>query len=212
MRRELIAVDYANGDQLVGAGAGAKQLVILATDLLCEEVSVGDRVPAAVAEHLIAERILPACYRPRYDHVFLDTFHNTLEQTRNSLVGDLPSAGSTLGELACHAILGRARQILGEAGHEVLARAAGIDPGLPARVTGRASELGEGLELLSSLVIEDADVLYLFELGQGSDPRQDLQLPGATSDPAPLAFENWLLPFGNAPYPRVTYDGRAWAA
>jgi hypothetical protein len=210
MRRELIAVAYDEAGEEAAPSAATKQLVVLAADQLSSEVLPTESDPEPTADQLVERGILPACYRPRYNRRFLDAFHNTLELTRNSLVGDLPVASSTLGELAAHAILRRARQILTERGQGCREQAGVVDPTLPDLLEACPPQLAEGLDYLVAAVIEDADVLYLFDVPAGQEPEDYLSLPGATSDVSLLFFENWLRPFGNAPRPHVTYDGRAW--
>jgi hypothetical protein len=210
MHRELIAVAYNAVGEQAAPGAAAKQLIVLATDQLLAEVSLDGRDPDAVAQRLVDEGILPACCRRHYDRRFLESFYNVIELTRNLLVSDLPFAPHTAGELAAHAIFGGAREMLENhelgSGELVLSD----NPGLPDLVLGERRVLRDGLDGLEAVVIEDADALYLFQVPANEAPEEHVRLPGATSDVALLAFDNWLRPFGNPPRPQITYDGRAW--
>lgn len=210
--RELIAVAYPDGAEPVSAGAATKQLIVLATDVLLAELARAQDDPEGVAQQLIDDRVLPACYASRYDRRFLAGFHNTVELARNLLVGDLPFAPTTAGELAVHAILGRARRILADRGAGPQTDVISVEPILSRLLASDATNLYDGLEWLESMVIEDADALYLFDVPPDEEPDRHLRLPGATSDIELLRFENWQFPFGNPPRPQITYDGRAWPA
>jgi hypothetical protein len=213
MHRELIAVDFNGVGEQAAAGTAAKQLIVLAADALLDEVSLDGRDPESVAQRLVDEGVLPACCRRRYDRRFLESFHNVIELTRNLLVSDLPFAPCTASELAAHAILGSARELLEEherGSGELVTGASNGPRRLPDLMVGERRVLRDGLDGLEAVVIEDADALYLFQVPANQEPEEHVRLPGATSDVTLLAFENWLRPFGNPPRPQITYDGRAW--
>ncbi len=212
MRRELIAVAYDTESEsgLASVGCRTKQLVVLATDVLL--ASIEDRLPEVAAEYLVQDRILPACYRRHYDERFLDIFHNALELTRNSLVSDLPFASSTVGELAAHAILAQARTVVSERGRDWVREARKIDDGLADQLTSGWRRLSDDVDELEATAIEDSDVLYLFDVPADQEPEEHLTGLYRADDQSLLRFENWLVPFGNAPRPEITYDGRVWPA
>jgi hypothetical protein len=70
--------------------------------------------------------------------------------------------------------------------------------------------LANELDSLQDATLEDTDVLTLFELPDDPDPADYLSTRLRTEERLLLRFENWLTPFGNAPRPHITYDGRAW--
>ena len=92
-------------------------------------------------------------------------------------------------------------------------QAAELDPRLPEQLSLNSLHLAAELDSLQDATLEDTDVLTLFELPDGRDPAQHLSALSArirTDERLLLRFENWLTPFGNAPRPHITYDGRAW--
>jgi hypothetical protein len=188
----------------------AKQLLVLATDAVLEALTpVPAAHPTAVAGALVDAGMLPACYRRRYDAHFLRWFHNTGELTRNSLVGDLPYLANTAQELAAAAIFAECRLTLEhpEPGRRELAAA--IDGELPEQLEANAAHVAEELDALQASVFDDGSVFGLFDLPLDREPGT----PGPAGAPEGqglLRFEHWLVPFGNAPRPQITYDGRAW--
>lgn len=188
----------------------AKQVLLLASEVVLDQVSPLERDPAAVVERLIRARVLPACYRRRYDERFLEVFHNVIEQTRNALVSDVPFLANTASELAAHAVFREACGVLAGPGEEALDRAAYIDASLPQQLAVNGAHLADEVDLLSAAIVDDADVLLLFDIPPGEDPEEHLTPPDGPSGWSLLRFENWLVPFGGAPRPHITYDGRAW--
>jgi hypothetical protein len=187
-----------------------KQLIVLASDVRLEAVRGNGRGPAAVAAELVEDGTLPVCYRSRYDQRFLDTFHNVVELTRNALVGDLGHVTTTAGVLAALAILREARATVATGGDGREALAAAIDPQLATLLAHDGDGLRKELSELEGTRLEDTDVLTLFTVPRDRDPEQHLRLALSDGDSALLRFENWLVPFGNAPRPRIATDGRAW--
>ena len=188
--------------ELLAASCRSKQLIVLAADALLAAVSMAGRRCEMVADELVRDRVLPGVHRARYDHAFLCVFYNVVELTRNLMVSDAPFVGSTASELAAHAILRQARAIIAERGKGWQGLAEAIDRSLPEQLEENCVHLNEELDLLEDAVIEDGEVLTLFDAAaDGGD-----QIPSQSL----LRFENWLVPFGNPPRPHITYDGRAW--
>jgi len=183
----------------------AKQLIVLATDLLLDAVAFEQ--PRA-AERLVAGRVLPARYRDRYDERFVHEFAAVVKLTRNLLVSDNPFLPDTLSELAAHAIFAHAKLVVGTQGEGVQQAAAAIDPTLPAGLEADSERLSGELDLLYDEVFEDTDVLALFDLPDGVDPVAELRLRPGERDL--LRFENWRRPFGRVPRPHISDDARAW--
>lgn len=190
----------------------AKQLIVLAADVVLGWLRGAERAPPHLAEDLVEAGVLPACYRRRYDQTFLVRFHNVLEHTRNALVSDLPFLATTSGELAAHAIFTESQRILSAGGQGREDEAAAVHPSLPEQLAVNTGHLADEIDLLRAATIEDAGVLALFDVPADQEPDEhltELKGPDACSL---LRFENWLVPFGNAPRPFITYDGRAWPA
>jgi hypothetical protein len=185
----------------------AKQLVILAADVVLAMLAAADQ---EAAERLIAGRVLPACYRRRYDRDFLESLHNTVEQTRNALVSDIPFLGSTASELAGHAIFTAALQILAEPDPANDERAAAIDPEFPGQLSANGAHLADEIDSLFAATLVDADFLALFEVPADQEPDEHLHAAAGPDAWRLLRFDDWFKPFGGAPRPHVTYDGRAW--
>lgn len=197
--------------ELTSASYSTKQLIVLAADVVLESVSSGGGGAAVAADRLVERRILPACYRRRYDATFLERLHNVVEQARNALVSDLPFLANTASELAAHAIFTEANGILSARGEGRQDRAAAVDPSLPERLAAEAPRLTEELDSLFAATIEDADVLALFDLPADQEPDEHVTALGGPAAWFLLRFENWFVPFG-APRPQIAYDGRAWPA
>jgi hypothetical protein len=191
-------------------GYRTKQLIMLASDVRLEAVRGNGRGPAAVAAQLVDDGTLPGCYRSRYDEGFLDTFHNVVELTRNALVSDLANVPTTAGVLAALAILREARATVAAGGDGRQALAAAIDPRLPAFLARDGEGFRRELSELEGVRLEDTDVLALFTVPSDRDPDEHLRLALRDHDRALLRFENWLVPFGNPPRPRIAADGRVW--
>jgi hypothetical protein len=179
----------------------AKQLIVLAADALLAEVGLALDHPQALADELVGRRILPACYRPRYDAVFLERFHNVVELTRNALVSDLPFLANTTEELAAHAIFARAQWILSVTGEGLEEQARRVDPPLPGQLVKNGAYLADEIDSMFAAAIEDVDVLGLFDLPADQDVEEHIAAPGGPSAWSLLLFENWLVPFGGAPRP-----------
>jgi hypothetical protein len=92
------------------------------------------------------------------------------------------------------------------------ALAAAIDPRLPALLARDGDGFRKELSELEGTRLEDTDVLALFTVPRDRDPEEHLALALSDGDRALLRFENWLVPFGNPPRPRIASDGRAWPA
>lgn len=201
-------------DELEGGLATAsyrtKQLVILATDVVVAEMSIHDGDADALADQLVRQRVLPGCYRTNYDEAFLWVFASALELTRNLLVSDAPFVPNTVGELAARAIFTTARTILTARGVGWEGQADELNPGLRQQLSANSAYLSDELESLRDATLEDDDLLGLFQVPEGDDPSDHLSPRLRSQERALLRFENWLVPFGNAPRPYVTYDGRAW--
>jgi hypothetical protein len=182
---------------------------VLATDVLLEVA--GGENPDAVPEQLVQERILPVCYRRQYDSRFLTIFHNVLEIARNALVSDIPFASTTAAQFAVCAILAQTKRIVcGPLPWQ--AKAAAIDPDLPDAIPALKDELCAILDRIEAQALEDTDFLFLFDVPEGQAPDEHLVLRQRLGDFSLLHFENWLIPFGNPPRPRIAADGRAWPA
>lgn len=177
----------------------------MASDLLLQKLAHHN--PSGAADRLVAEGVLPRCYRDRYDERFLTGFRKTLELTRNLLVSDTPFLPDTISELAAHAILGRAREVLQARGDGDEAQATEVDPALMDEIRRQPDRLAAVLELLADTVFEDTDVLLLFELDD-SGGLHHLRL--RDEDRSALAFENWRQPFGEVPRPELDDDDGAW--
>jgi hypothetical protein len=192
------------------ASDAAKELLVLASDLVLAQLAGLEREPAGVARRLVDAQLLPACYSDRYDRSFLEAFHNTLQLTRNALVCDLPCLPNTASELAAHAIFRHAFRATEQPSDAVLARADAIDPLLRERIVLNGEQLAEEVETLASTVLEDLDVVVLFDAPADQDPEEYMMLTDGAAGWSLLRFENWLVPFGGAPRPRIAHDGRAW--
>lgn len=188
----------------------AKQLVVLATDLLLASIACMRPGADAAADHLVEARVLPGCYRRRYDHRFLNSFRHTLEIARNLLVSDSPFLPNTASELAAHAILGRAHEVLADHGRDWIRPASAIDQRLPEQVTVNREYLADELASLEAAALEDTDVLALFEVPMDVEPDAHLSERLRPAERSMLRFENWLIPIATPPRPHITYDGRAW--
>jgi hypothetical protein len=185
-----------------------KQLVVLATDLVLDRFRTLAENPACIARGLVREGFLPACYRRRYDGEFVRSFHNTLELTRNTLVSDIPFLPNTVSELAAHAIFREAKRILDEPSQRIRERAGGVHAGLPEQLEANRVHLHDEIDSLLGTVVEDTDVLALFDVPPDEEPEEHLTPPNGGW--SLLRFENWLIPFGRVPRAYITYDGRAW--
>jgi hypothetical protein len=184
----------------------ARQLILLAGDLLLELIPPGLGEVSQVVEGLIGTRVLPGCYRECYDERFLRGFRRTIELTRNLLLSDTPFLPDTACELAAQAILGRAREVLGS-GRQYRFRAAEIDPGLSDQLIEAPEEIGGMVELLADTVFEDADVQVLFEI---EEPAGLERLGLREEERELLRFENWREPFAEVPRPQITDEGGSW--
>jgi hypothetical protein len=205
-------VPYDPEREHASASFRAKQLIVLATDAVLELLRGLEHAPIAVAGRLVEARVLPACYRRRYDRTFLVSFHNVLEQTRNALVSDLPFLGTTAGELAAHGIFTESERILSAGGTGREDEATAVHPSLARQLAVNTRHLVEEIDLLEAATIEDSDVLALFDVPANQEPDEHLTALKGPTAWALLRFENWLVPFGSAPRPFITYDGRAWPA
>jgi hypothetical protein len=203
-------VPYDPEREHVVASYRAKQVLLLATELVLDRLSPPEHDHAAVVERLTRKRILPVCYRRHYDERFIETFHNVTEQTRNTLVGDIPFLANTASELAAHAVFREACRVLAEPSEKAVDRAAYIDASLPQQLAVNRAHLADEVDSLSAAIVDDADVLLLFQVPPGEDPEEHLTPPDGPCGWSLLRFENWLVPFGGAPRPHITYDGRAW--
>lgn len=190
------------------ASRRTKELIVLAADGLVEPLPP-DRDAAELADQLVSERVLPGCYRTHYDGRFLHTFRGVIELVRNLLVSDIPFVPDTVGELAAHAIFGQAQAILDADGRGWQRQAGQIDAALPDHLSGNRALLTDELASLKETVLEDTDVLLLFELPATDDSLEDLARLRPNERDL-LRFENWRVPFGSAPRPYITYDARAW--
>lgn len=184
----------------------ARQLVVLASDLVLELFPPGVGKVSEVADGLIALRVLPGCYRDRYDQRFLEGFRRTIELTRNLLVSDTPFLPDTACELAAQAIFKQAKRVL-RSGEQYRFKACEIDPGLAEQLVEAWDELEGMLELLADSVFEDSDVELLFEIDQ---PEGLEQLRLRDEDRWLLRFENWREPFGEVPRPEISEEGGGW--
>ncbi|MFL5844269.1 MAG: hypothetical protein ACJ762_06205 [Solirubrobacteraceae bacterium] len=160
----------------------ARRLIVAAGEQLLSAIRGDGRDPAAVADGLVIAGVLPACYRSRYDQLFLTWFHNVVELARNSLVGDLPFLATTAEQLAGRALLAQAR-----------AQAAD-EPDL--------YQLIAELDGLEDIVLEDTDADLLFDVDDAADL---LARPGVLARPELrlIRFEHWLIPFGDPPTPAL---------
>lgn len=192
--------------QAFAASYRTKQLLLLASDLLLEQIPPGIR-REETAERLISEHVLPRCYRDRYDERFLQGFRRTIELTRNLLVADTPFLPDTISELAAHAILAQARRVLESGGEGYEPQAGEIDPALADQLARQSERLAEVLDLLADTVFEDDDVLLLLEV---DEPAGLEQLRLSEEDRRLLSFENWREPFGEVPRPELDDDDGAW--
>lgn len=188
-----------------------KQLVVLATEFAMAEMALGTGSPEDVASELITSGVLPACYEPRYGADFLQTFQRVCGLTRNLLVSDSPYLPDTMSELAAHAIFRQAYATLDTDPEVWEPEALAIDPQLPRHIRGARQHLAEELTLLRDVALQDTDVRLLFEVPAGETPEAYLGPSAIPDDAALLRLENWRAPFGCAPRPVVTYDGRAWS-
>lgn len=192
--------------QAFAASYRTKQLLLLASDLLLEQIPAAGRGKDG-ADRLISEHVLPRCYRDRYDERFLQGFRKTTQLTRNLLVSEAPFLPDTISELAAHAILTRARGVLDVSGKGYEVQAFEVDPSLAQVISHQPERLGEMLQLVADTVFEDTDVLALFDL---DDPGGIAQLQLRDEDRRLLRFENWREPSGEVPRPEVTGDDGAW--
>jgi hypothetical protein len=186
-----------------------KQVIVLAADVLLGEIASGpvDRV----ADRLVAGRVLPACYRSRYDEAFVASFRGVVELTRNLLVSDAPFLPDSACELAAHAIFRQAEAIVAGKGRQWHSEAAAIDEALADQLERNHVWLAAEVESLKDAAFEDWDVLALFDLPAGEDPIAHLDAQLRPEERLALRFENWRVPFGTAPRPQISYDARAWS-
>lgn len=163
----------------------ARRALVDAAAQIVLQLSIPDAATRAIERGL-----LPRCYAHRYDDDFVEQAINTVALVRNALVGDLPFVASTGQELAARAVF-----------REAFVSAAATGGSLPSAVEAWLRELEE-------TVLQDDDVLMLFDVPAGEDPLAGV--PAARQgDWALLRFENWLRPFGGAPEPVIGTDGRA---
>lgn len=188
-----------------------KQLVVLAAEFALADMRLDTGPPEDVASELITSGVLPACYQPRYDAEFLQTLQRVCGLTRNLLVSDSPYLPDTMSELAAHAIFRQAYATLGTNPEVWELEALAIDPQLPKHIRDARQHLAEELTLLRDVALQDTDVRVLFDVPGGETPEAYLGRSAIPDEAAPLRFENWRAPFGCAPRPVVTYDGRAWS-
>jgi hypothetical protein len=188
--------------EYVAVGVRTKQLILLASDVLLAALRRAESNTAEVVNQLISGRVLPSCYEDRYDRRFVRQFHNVVELTRNSVVGDLPHLANTAEELAGLAIFARCQSILDEGGAGTQDLAAAIDQELSGQLATDRAQIGGEIDSLAAILLEDGDVLTLFDLEPGREPQGE----------ALLRFDHWLVPFGNPPRPHIAADGRAWPA
>src|SRR4051812_35661707 len=160
---------YGAEDEPVPVSYRAKQVLLVASDSMLDWLSTADREPARVAARLIDRRVLPGCYRQRYDRAFLERFFNVVEQTRNALVSDLPFLANTASELAAHAIFSEAQRIL-VAGREAHEREASLQRSSPDQIAARAASVAQELDALYAVTLEDADVVALFSVAIDREP------------------------------------------
>jgi hypothetical protein len=193
--------------QLVGFRA--KQLLLLASDLVQDLIDPAEDGTASVGR-LVDAAVLPVCYRRRYDGRFVEHFCNSVEQTRNVLLSDIPFVGNTLAELAAHAIFNEAYRLLSSGPEEVRALSARLDRSLAEYLLENREAIGGELDTLFDATIQDADVIALFDVPADQEPDEHLTSAGVGHDSSLVHFENWLVPFGGAPRPYLTYDGRVW--
>lgn len=190
----------------------SKQLVVFATDVLLERIALDGRPAAEVADVLVRERVLPACYRRRYDEPFLTIFRGVVESVLHLLVSDTPSLPDTASELAAHAILAQAGEIVHAAAQAWRAAPIELDDGLGERFLHNQEQLARELDRLRELAFEDAHVRLLFELPADEDPVANLYARLRPEEQQRLRFENWRQPFGNVPAhtsPTTTAAGRS---
>lgn len=182
-----------------------KQLILVATDAVIADLRP-EHGPDELVARLVMQKTLPGCYRPRYDTAFIDRFRRTTTVARNALVSDAPFLHNTASELAANAIFRQAAAIVAARGAGWESQASSIDFELALQLADNSVYIGTELRSLQDSTLEDTDVLALFDLPEGAEPG-----PGVREDEGSmLRFENWFLPFGTAPRPFITYDGRAW--
>jgi hypothetical protein len=173
------------------AGATISQPLRLATKLVLEAAGLDESSSAA---RLVADRVLPAVYRDRYDEAFLRDFAASLESTRDVLSGERPQPPDTLSELAARAIFREARGAVRTRGRGCLDLASQVDPDLPEQLERGPQRLSAELDRLSDAVFADGALQALFRLEPG-DAIEDMRL--GPEERERLRFENWRVPFGD---------------
>lgn len=209
-KESQVQLPYDPEREFASASYRTKQLIILATDAVLARFSIHDDDQEGLTAQLVKDRVLPGCYQERYDECFLKTFAGVLAITRNLLVSDCPFVPNTFSELAARAIFTTAHRILAAQGVGWQGQAGDVDPRLPEQLEVNSTHLADELDAFQDATLEDTDVLALFSLPGDRDPAEYLSPQLRPAERLLLRFENWLIPFGNAPRPHITYDGRAW--